>query len=158
MRGWSGVASVAVGKYDATAERGRFPPRVSSFTLRAMFTRAARIFALAALCGALGSCGQPWKKKEVPRARPIRFPKANVSDGTKGVPKQVGTVLMVNAEGNFVLIDSGGWLMPEKGAALKCMREGMETGVVAVGSERKGTHVAADVVTGTPQKGDQVFQ
>ena len=94
----------------------------------------------------------------MPRAKPIRFPKANVSDGTKGTPKQVGTVLMVNTDGNFILIDSGGWMMPEKGTALKCMREGTETGVVAVGSERKGTHVAADVVTGAPQRGDQVFQ
>ena len=123
-----------------------------------MFSRIARILALVALCGVLGSCAWPWKKKEVPRAKAIRFPKANVSDGTKGTPKQVGTVLMVNADGNFILIDSSGWLMPEKGAALKCMREGMETGVVAVGSERKGTHVAADVVTGAPQRGDQVFQ
>lgn len=123
-----------------------------------MFIRIVRFLALAALCGSLCSCAQPWKKKEVPRAKPIRFPKANVSDGTKGTPKQVGTVLMVNTDGNFVLIDSSGWLMPEKGTALKCMREGQETGVVAVGSERKGTHVAADVVTGTPQKGDQVFQ
>lgn len=123
-----------------------------------MFTRIARNLAVAALCGALVSCAWPWKKKEIPRARPIRFPKANVSDGTKRNPIQVGTILMVNADGNFVLIDSGGGPMPEPGAALKCMREGIDTGVVAVGSERKGTHVIADVVTGTPQKGDQVFQ
>ena len=122
-----------------------------------MFTRVVRTLAMAALCGALVSCAWPWKK-EVPRAKPIRFPKANASDGTKRNPKQVGTILMVNAEGNFVVIDSGGWAMPESGAALKCMREGIETGVIAVGSERKGTHVIADVVTGTPQKGDQVFQ
>ena len=65
---------------------------------------------------------------------------------------------MVNTEGNFVVIDSGGWPMPEPGTALKCLRDGAETGVVAVGRERKGTHTIADVVTGTPQKGDQVFQ
>ena len=122
-----------------------------------MLTGIARAILLAALCGALGSCAWPWKK-EVPRAKPIRFPKANASDGTRRNPKQVGTILMVNAEGNFVLIDSAGWTIPESGAALKCMRDGVETGVVAVGSERKATHVIADVVTGTPQKGDQVFQ
>ena len=122
-----------------------------------MFTRIARIFAVAAIFGGLVSCAGPWKK-EVPRAKVIRFPKANASDGTKRNPKQVGTILMVNTEGNFVVIDSGGWVMPEPGTALKSMRDGTETGVIAVGSERKGTHVIADVVTGTPQRGDQVFQ
>jgi len=122
-----------------------------------MTRRTAGILALAASCAALASCALPWKK-EVPRAKAIRLPKPNASDGTKRIPRQVGTILMVSGEGNFVVIDTAGWVMPEAKAALKCLRAGAETGVVAVGSERKGNHVVADIVTGAPQKGDSVFE
>ena len=56
------------------------------------------------------------------------------------------------------LIDSHGWSPPREGTALKVMRDGKETGVVMAGTERQGSHVIADIVTGTPRKGDQVFQ
>lgn len=88
---------------------------------------------------------------------PIRFPKPT-SNGTKGTPRLAGAILFVNEEGRFVLIDSHGWMSPTDGTALKVMREGKETGVVMVGSERQGSHVIADIVTGAPRKGDQVFQ
>ncbi len=97
------------------------------------------------------------KRKPVPKATPLKFPKPT-SDGTKGTPKQAGAILFVNAEGGFVLIDSHGWLPPTEGTALKVMRDGKETGVVTVSSERQGSHVIADIVTGAPRKGDQVFQ
>ena len=57
-------------------------------------------------------------------------------------------VVLVNAEAGFVLINSQGKAMPEAGVALKCMRDGVETGIIAVGKERQGTNVVADVVTG----------
>ena len=88
-----------------------------------------------------------------------RFPKTNTSDGTKGKPKPVGTILLVNAEGGFVLIDAhpaGG--CQNAGTALKCIRDGADSGILAVSGERQGSHVIADIVTGTPKKGDQVFQ
>jgi hypothetical protein len=122
-----------------------------------MFFRIVRIALLAAAGCALVSCEWPWKKK-IPRATPIRFPKANASDGTRRNPVQVGTILMVNAEGGFVVIESGVWKPPESRTALKCFRDGVETGVLAVGEERRRDHVIADIVTGTPRKGDQVFK
>ena len=40
----------------------------------------------------------------------------------------------------------------------KCFRDGVETGVLTVSGERQGTHIIADIVTGSPRRGDQVFQ
>jgi hypothetical protein len=125
-------------------------------TVTAMISFPARFILAAALCCSLGACN--WmKRKPIPKAVPIRFPKAT-SDGTTGKPKSVGTILLVNAEAGFVLIDSHGWTQPEVGTALKCIRDGVDTGVLTVGDERQGSHVVADIVTGTPKKGDQVFQ
>lgn len=107
-------------------------------------------------CVALISC--KWPGEEIPRAVPIRFPKPTPPDGARRDPKKAGVILMVNTEGKFVVIDSGIWAPPVAGMALKCLRDGVETGVVAVGPERRGRHVVADIVTGTPRKGDQVFQ
>jgi hypothetical protein len=123
-----------------------------------MSLRIARLIPALVVFAALPSCTWPWKK-EIPRAQPIRFPSADEADAAQPKkPRQVGTILMVNTEGNFVLIDSSGWTAPEPGTALKCFRDGAETGVIAVGSERQGARVAADVVTGTPRKGDGVFR
>jgi hypothetical protein len=47
---------------------------------------------------------------------------------------------------------------PQQGTALKAMRGEAETGVLTVNAERRGAYVTADIVTGTPTKGDQVFQ
>ena len=117
----------------------------------------ARFLLAAALCGSLAACD--WmRKKPVPRAAPIRFPKQSPSDGTKGKHKPIGTVLLVNTEAAFVLIDAHGWALPEAGIALKCLRDGVDTGTLIVSGERQGSHVIADIVTGTPRKGDQVFQ
>jgi hypothetical protein len=122
-----------------------------------MVSRVTRRVLIVGACCLVVSCGSLGSKK-IPRAAPIRFPKANALDGTGRNPKQVGTILMVNGEGKFVVIDSGFWKPPESGTALKCMRDGVETGIVAVGEERRGGHVVADIVTGEPRKGDQVFQ
>ena len=132
-------------------------------TFAAMNFHPVRAFFAAALCGAVAACSSlplpKWaKRKPVPKAVPIRFPKTNISDGTKGKPKPVGTILLVNAEAGFVLIDAHGWRLPDAGTALKCMRDGADSGILAVGGERQGSHVVADIVTGTPKKGDQVFQ
>ena len=119
----------------------------------------ARFLLVAALCCSLSACSSlslpKWaKRKPVPKATPIRFPK---EDG-KGKRKQVGTVLLVNADAGFVLIDAHGWALPEAGMALKCLRDGADSGTLIVSGERQGSHVIADIVTGTPRKGDQVFQ
>jgi hypothetical protein len=131
-------------------------------TLRAMIFPLARNFLVAIACCAVAACNAPllpkWaKRKPVPKAVPLKFPKPT-SDGTKGTPRQAGAILFVNADGGFVLIDSHGWSPPTEGTALKVMRDGKEAGVVTVSSERQGSHVIADIITGTPRKGDQVFQ
>ena len=118
---------------------------------------SARLLLAAALCCSLAACSG-MKRKAIPKAAPIRFPKTNTSDGTKGKPKHIGTILLVNAEAGFVLIDAHGWALPDAGTALKYIRDGADSGILAVGGERQGAHVIADIVTGTPRKGDQVFQ
>lgn len=108
---------------------------------------------LALFC--LGGCSfkEPIRKPDI-----IRFPKTNFSDGTKGQPRRVGRVMMVSEAGRFVLINTDAWSSPDPGTALKCLRDGVESGVVNVGMERRGAHVTADIVTGNPQRGDEVFE
>ena len=121
-----------------------------------------RTLLAATLCCAVASCSSlplpKWaKRKPVPKAVPLRFPKTT-SDGTKGRPVSVGTILLVNEAAGFVLIDSHGWALPEVGTALKCIRDGVDSGILTVSGERQGSHIVADIVTGKPGKGDQVFQ
>ena len=128
-----------------------------------MISRLLRAMLAAALCCTVTSCGllqlPKWaKRKPVPKAVPIRFPKGDSSDAAKGKRKQIGTILLVNAEAGFVLIETHGWGQPETGMALKCLRDGADSGVLIVSGERQGSHVIADITTGTPRKGDQVFQ
>ncbi len=132
-----------------------------------MIFSATRILLAALVCCVAAGCTLPnaarmmhlpkWaKKKEVPKATPIRFPKA--TDATTGKRKQIGSILLVNTEAGFVLIDTHGGTLPETGMALKCLRDGADSGVLIVSGERQGSHVIADITTGTPRKGDQVFQ
>ena len=106
----------------------------------------------------LGAClRMPWQKP-IPKAAPVHFPKANPFDGTKRDPKRVGKISMVNVEGRFVLIEADVLAVPVAGTALKCLRDGVETGVVTVGKEQRGAFATADIVKGSPQRGDDVFQ
>lgn len=129
----------------------------------------ARTLLAALVCCVAASCTLPrivqmipmpkWaKRKEVPKAAPIRFPKTNTADAASGKRRQIGTILLVNAEAGFVLIETHGGAQPEAGMALKCIRDGADSGVLIVSGERQGSHVIADITTGTPRKGDQVFQ
>ena len=116
----------------------------------------------AALCCAVASCAMPhlpkWaKRKPVPKAMPIRFPKLDPS-APNSKRRQIGTILLVNAEAGFVLIEMRGGALPMPGAALKCIRDGADSGVLIVSGESQGSHVIADITTGTPRKGDLVFQ
>ena len=73
-------------------------------------------------------------------------------------PKDESLVLLVNEDGRFVLVKSDSWTPPEQGTALKCLRDGKETGILNVGPERRATYVTADIVTGHPKRGDEVYQ
>ncbi len=134
-----------------------------------MISPAARTLLAILACGTVAACSLPrvvqmvhlpkWaKRKEVPKAVPVRFPKPNTADASSGKRRQIGTILLVNAEAGFVLIETRGGVQPEAGMALKCIRDGADSGVLIVSGERQGSHVIADITTGTPKKGDQVFQ
>ncbi len=73
-------------------------------------------------------------------------------------PLLVGTITLVNEDGHFVLIDSGASPGPMPGAVLKSRTPDGESGELKVGDVRRRPFAIADVVKGTPQVGDQVFQ
>ena len=77
---------------------------------------------------------------------------------THPTPLLVGTIKLVNDDGHFVLIDSGTSPGPLPGAVLKCRAASGETGELKAGEVRRRPFAIADVVKGTPQVGDQVFQ
>jgi hypothetical protein len=114
--------------------------------------------ALYAYCAfVLAGCSR-FSRPKAPKPAIVSFPKGNTSDGTKREPRLIGRISMVNTEGKFVLISCDAWSAPADGTALKCLRNGVETGIVNVGKERRGAYVTADIVTGTPERGDQVYQ
>lgn len=73
-------------------------------------------------------------------------------------PRLVGTIVSVNLDRHFVLIDTGSSYPAPVGTALKSLSDGSETGVLAVSPEVKPPFMIADIVSGNPQKGDQVFE
>src|SRR5579862_3591685 len=70
----------------------------------------------------------------------------------------VGTIVSVNKEQRFVLIDTQSSYPAPAGEALKFFSNGGETGVLAVSPEVRPPFMIADIVSGSPQKGDQVFE
>jgi hypothetical protein len=90
-----------------------------------------------------------------PKPRIVSLPKPKPLEQ---VPKLVGVISMINTDGQFVLIESNRTAELGAGTALKCFRDSVETGVLAVGKERRGIYVTADIVKGEPQRGDQVFE
>ena len=82
--------------------------------------------------------------------------KATLAPAAK--PILVGIVTLVNDDGHFVLIDSGMSPGPLPGAVLKCRTTAGESGELKAGEVRRRPFAIADVVKGTPQVGDRVFQ
>jgi hypothetical protein len=73
-------------------------------------------------------------------------------------PAFIGKVALVNEELKFALIETTLTDFPLPGTALKCMRNGQEAAIVTVSPERKRPFVSADIVKGSPQQGDEVYQ
>jgi hypothetical protein len=97
-------------------------------------------------CGLLGKRAREKRKaREAAAVRPA-------------VPLRIGTITLVNEEEQFVLIDNGNSPTPPTGTALKSFTGTAESGVLSVGSVRRTPFVIADIVKGTPRKGDVVFQ
>jgi len=107
------------------------------------------IVLLAAECGcAHGSKLWPFKSRTPPKATAVRG----------AHPERVGTILLVNEDERFALVDFGNGDVPDQGTALKVFGDGTETAVLAVGEVRHRPFVAADIVKGMPRKGDVVFR
>ena len=70
----------------------------------------------------------------------------------------VGTVFQVKQTEQFVLIDVGTLYMPAPGKTLKCYFGGMKTAELLTTSERMTSFIAADIINGSPNRGDQVFE
>jgi hypothetical protein len=87
-------------------------------------------------------------------------PKPKKKDDSKTPPPHqlVGTIVSVNEDEKFVLIDTESSFTSNVGTALKSFSHGSETGVLTVSNEHRPPFMIADIVSGTPQKGDQVFQ
>ncbi|MDB6172233.1 MAG: hypothetical protein JWL59_1544 [Chthoniobacteraceae bacterium] len=67
-----------------------------------------------------------------------------------------GTIALVNEESRFVLIEAGYNTAPADGTLLKSFRGETESADLSVSPERRRPFVIADIVRGTPQKGDRV--
>jgi len=69
----------------------------------------------------------------------------------------LGTLSMVNEAGNFVLVDFGGFASPEPGAELLVRRDGREVAKLQAGTQIRRPFAAADILSGNPQAGDDVW-
>ena len=113
-----------------------------------MFHRLRSSLVLAAAIILLPGCSlfHVWPgKKKPPRA-------------VAKTPQLVGTVTLVNEEDSFVLIDNGSLPSPSPGSVLKCNTAGTTSAEVRVTPIHKPPFVIADIIKGSPKKGDQVFQ
>lgn len=84
--------------------------------------------------------------------------KRRAKDETPKAPQLIGTVVLVNPEGGFVLVDSGSLPSPAMGKAAQARSPDGSVAELRVTEVRKRPFVIADVVNGTPRTGDQVFQ
>ena len=108
------------------------------------------VFALL-LLAQLSGCALLRGHKSAKRAAPA-------APAAPPAPLLVGTITLVNDEQHFVLIDSTNSPSPLPDLALKTRGSSGETGELKAGVIRRRPFAIADVVKGTPQVGDQVFQ
>ena len=105
-------------------------------------------YAVLALCGVVwisGGCATGQRPKVAEAA----------ADSSPG-PQRVGTIALVNAELNFVLVDVGSLYAPQAGTALKSFSGGSETAILAVDPEKQRPFIVADIIRGNPKVGDEV--
>jgi hypothetical protein len=84
--------------------------------------------------------------------------KAAADRASKREPRLVGVVALVNSDGGFVLIDCGTNPAPSSDGNLKCKSGEVESAELRVSEIRRHPFVIADIVKGTPNKGDLVYQ
>ena len=108
--------------------------------------RCGRVFLLAlVLWGSVTASGCLWRKKR---------PKQSAAQMG---PVIAGTIVLVNEEQRFVLIDSGTHPSPPSGGALRSFTGEKASGVLKVETIRRRPFVIADIVEGAPQRGDRVL-
>ena len=115
------------------------------------FRSIVHLLVIGALCVSLTGCGLLSKRARARKAR-----EAAAAD--RAEPLRIGTIALVNEEEQFVLVDNGNSPTPPAGTALKSFTGASESAVLSVGSVRRTPFVIADIVKGTPRKGDSVFQ
>ena len=71
--------------------------------------------------------------------------------------QSVGKIAIVNAKDGFVLIDTGSHAVPPAGARLRGYTGPVESAELKAGDVQRRPFVVADIVSGTPQQGDEVF-
>jgi len=101
-----------------------------------------RISILTTACLFLAACAVP-EKKGTPQA---------------AGPRYVGSVMFVDQEHGFVLIDGGSYQPPDVGRKLKSYAGGKETSELVTTPERRDPFISADIVKGTPGQGDVVCE
>jgi hypothetical protein len=110
------------------------------------------VLGAALLCASCG-CATLKKVHLLPHRKPKKTAAAEAP-----APRLIGTVALVNRDDRFVLIDTGTAPVPTAGTALKTFTAGAESGVVSVGDVRRRPFVVADIVKGSPERGDRVYQ
>lgn len=74
------------------------------------------------------------------------------------VPRMSGTIMLINEESGFALVDLGNFPTLAAGTRLKTRPAAPESAELVVSEVRKRPFVIADIVKGSPVKGDEVFQ
>jgi hypothetical protein len=85
---------------------------------------------------------QPKKKPKTPEATPVDW---------------TGEIRMVNAPGNFVLVESTSATPPVPGAKYLAMRGAAEAAVLRMTSLRNHPFFIADIASGEPAAGDRIY-
>ncbi len=73
-------------------------------------------------------------------------------------PELIGSIALVNSALNFALVDMRAFEYPGVGVALESFSEGKQTAILMVSPEKNRPFIVADIVKGTPGKGDLVYQ
>jgi hypothetical protein len=95
-------------------------------------------------CGLLQKATHPRKRGRAVAAHPPR-------------PVNIGTIILVNAESKFVLIDGGELPAPAPGATLTSYTGSTESGTLLATKIAHRPHIIADIKGGAPKKGDRVM-
>ncbi len=114
------------------------------------------------LCLLLTGCGNLYNLSMKARAKQRekelkKLSEASASEASSRLgEKAAGEVILVNADNGFVLLRARNGLTLQTGQDLQCQGSGAK---LRVTPERKNPNLfAADILSGTPQKGDPVLQ